>query len=95
MAAYTGTVSIPALTWTELTASDATNITFQNLGSYPIFVKVTTDDTPPTTTASSVVYESNEGERNIAVTDLAPGTTGGDRLWVYCAQATHVYVSHD
>jgi hypothetical protein len=94
MAAYTDTVSIPALTWTEITNSDTTYITFQNLGSYPIFVAVSTS-AAPSNTDGAVVYNPNEGERNIEVMELAPGTTGGDRVWVYCTKASRVYVSHD
>ena len=88
------TITVPAGAWTQLTDSDITSITFQNIGSNHIMVKATTDGTAPTNYAGAIRYNPGQGERNVALSDLFPGLAGRDRLWAYATDATQVVVSH-
>ena len=90
------TVNLTAATWTQLTDADITSITFQVFASAgPVFIKATTDTTAPTTTAGAFVYQSGQGERNVALSDLFPGISARDRVWAYCeAAGASVAFSH-
>ena len=88
------TIHIPGGAWVPLTDADVTAITFQNVGINFVFIQATTDTTAPTTIAGSIRYNPGQGERNVAMSDLFPGVSGGDRLWAYAGQPTDVFVSH-
>jgi hypothetical protein len=87
-------IDVAANTWTLLTNSDVTTITFQNVGGHNLFIKATTDTSAPTTTNGGVVYTPGTGERNVAMTDLFPGLSGADRIWAYGTEGGRVMVSH-
>jgi len=87
------TLTLDAGVWGEITNSDVTNVTFQNLSHYPIYVQATTGSAP-TTEDGSVEYGPTEGERNVALTDLFPGVTDAVRVWVTSEGEATVFVSH-
>jgi hypothetical protein len=88
------TVNVPAGAWTQLTDADVITITFQNIGGHFILVKGTTDTTAPADSAGALRYNPGQGERNVAMADLFPGLSGGDRLWAYSDSNVSVMVSH-
>jgi hypothetical protein len=87
-------IELASATWTLLTNSDVTTITFQNVGGHTVLIKATTDTTTPTTDVGSIRYSPGQGERNVAMTDLFPGLSGADRVWAYGQNGGRVMVSH-
>jgi len=91
-------INIAADTWTLLTDSDVTNITFQVLGGNFIYLKATVGATAPTDTTGSIIYDFREGEANAALADLFPGVSGANRVYAYpgneAGGAARVMVSH-
>jgi len=87
-------ININAKTWTQLTDADVSAITFQNKSGHAAFVKATTDATPPTSTAGAIRYNPGQGERNATVSDLFPGISGADRIYVYSDEPVTFFVSH-
>lgn len=87
------TVTIPAQTWTEMTNSNITSVTFQNVGNYQCSVKATTGSAP-STLFGAVEYDAGQGERNVALSSLFPGVAGAVRLWAYSDIGTSMMVSH-
>ena len=83
-------ITVPANTWTLLTDSDVTSITFQHVGGAgkDLFIKATTDPSAPTNTNGAVFYPFGTGERNVAMSDLFPGLSGGDRIWGFSTSGT-------
>jgi len=80
--------------WTLLTDSDTTNITFLNQGPGGLMIAVTVGATPPTDFDTALTYRAREGERNVALADLAPGISG-TRVYAYSeGEHSRVYVSH-
>lgn len=89
------TVALAADTWTQLTASDITALTFQNKSGAAILVVGAVDATPPNDEAGAIRYEPGEGERNAALTDLFPGISGANRVYAKSMSgAGSVMVSH-
>ena len=88
------TITIPALTWTQLTDADIAAITFQNVGGNHILIKATTDTTAPTNASGAIRYNPGQGERNVALQDLFPGLSGRDRVWAWAENTTPIFVSH-
>lgn len=87
-------LNIAANAWAMITDSDVSQITFQNKGGTHIMVKATTDTTAPTTFDGSIRYNPGQGERNTLLSDIWPGLTGRDRVWVYAYGPVTVFVSH-
>lgn len=88
------TVTVPANTWTQITSSDVSAITFQNLGTGGLAVLATVGATPPTSRSGSVEYPSMFGEANKSLGDLFPGILGANRVYVLSASGGEVMVSH-
>lgn len=91
-------VSVTRGNWVQLTDADVTSITFQNKGPDHIFVAVTAGATAPSSTAAAYRYNPGQGERNVALSDLAPGVTG-TRVYAFLPNeaskaAVDVSVSH-
>jgi hypothetical protein len=91
-------VSVTRGNWVQLTDADVTSITFQNKGPDHVFVAVTAGATAPTSTAAAYRYNPGQGERNVALADLAPGISGA-RVYAYLPPeaskaAVDVSVSH-
>ena len=87
------TVSVPAKTWTELTASDATNVTFENLEPSQIFIQATTG-AAPADLEGALKYTSVQGEINVALAEAFPGVSGAVRVWAWSKTGARVAVSH-
>lgn len=91
-------IVIAADTWTLLTNSDVSNITFQVLGQNFIYLKATVGAVAPTDTTGAIIYDFREGEANASLADLFPGITGANRVYAYPGNesggAAKVMVSH-
>jgi len=88
------TVTLTAGTWTQLTNDNVTNITFQNTSGHHMFVAGTVGAAAPSSTVGAIRYNPGQGEKNAALTDLFPGTSGANRVYAYSADAIDVMVSH-
>lgn len=88
------TLSITASTWTLLTDSNVSAITFQNVGSNHILIKGTSGATPPSNSTGAIRYNPGQGERNVSLADLFPGVSGANRIYAWAESATPVVVSH-
>ena len=75
------TVTLTPGDWTQLTNANATNVTFQNLSGVIIQIKATAGATPPSDATGALSYAHNQGERNVAITDLFLGVSGANRLY--------------
>jgi len=88
-------IDVPKATWTMLTDSNVSSVTFQNVNAYHgILIKGTNGTTAPTTEVGAIKYRPSEGERNVLLADLFPGVSGVNRLWAYSADGAQVMVSH-
>ncbi len=85
-------VEVPAKTWTELTNTDVTEITFQ-VGD-PVHIVGTVGATPPTSVGGSIRYPEGTGERNVALSELFPGVSGATRVYAWSFSGSAVTVSH-
>jgi hypothetical protein len=88
------TVTLTAGTWTQLTNANVTAITFQNTSSHHMFVAGTVGASAPSSTSGAIRYNPGQGEKNAALTDLFPGTSGANRVYAYSVNALDVMVSH-
>jgi hypothetical protein len=83
--------------WALITDANVTEITFQNTGSGPIFIRGTNGVSAPNATDEGLVYRPNEGESSRALNELFPGVTGVNRVWARShatSLVTRVFVSH-
>ena len=87
------TITLTAGEWTQLTNANVNSITFQNIGRYHVFLKGTTDTTPPTDRSGAIRANPGQGELNAFMSDLFPGIAAV-RLWAFCDQSVEVFVSH-
>ena len=98
MARHT-TVTIPERTWVQLTDSNVTSITFQNVSlNTSVYITATAGTTAPAAgTAAFLVYAPSQGELNTSLSDLFPGLSAF-RVWAYNPPAgegdAKVFVSH-
>ena len=93
--ARTADVSLTQNDWTQLTADDATKITFQNLSGPQILVKGAASATAPTDLGGAKRYEVGEGENGKALSDMFPGITAV-RVYAYTGGVNvKVSVDHD
>ena len=81
--------------WTALSVADVESITFQNIGRQPIYIAVTAGPAPSDKKAT-LVYEPGQGERNVALNELAPGVENPVRVYAFAPYLGHneVFVSH-
>jgi len=91
--ARTDTVTLSDTTWTELTNANATEVTFQ-VKAGAAYLVVTVGATPPSDLDNAMAYSAGQGEAAIALADLAPGTSGGNRLYALANGYATVYISH-
>lgn len=92
--AQTTTIKTQPKTWTLLTDSDVSKITFQNTGRYEIFIKATESAVAPTDKLGALSYLAGIGERNVLLTDLFPGITTPARVYAICNENGDVAVGH-
>lgn len=92
--AQTTTIKTLPATWTLLTDSDVSKITFQNTGRLEILIKATESAVAPTDTLGALSYLAGIGERNVLLTDLFPGITTPARVYAICNKHGEVAVGH-
>lgn len=91
--ARTDTVSVPQ-SWTQLTNSDATAVTFQ-VKAGPVYLVATVGASAPADFDNAVLYDVGQGEVAVTLANLAPGTAGANRLYAHAAgPSASVYISH-
>lgn len=87
-------VACAADAWTQLTAGDATAITFQNKGPGVLEIRSTVGAVAPTDFTGALRYQVGEGEINMLLSDMNPGLAG-TRVYAYAAGSPcKVSVSH-
>jgi len=91
-------INIAAGTWTLLTDSDVSAITFQVVSNNFIYLKATVGATPPASTEGAIIYNFTQGEANGSLSDLFPGLSGANRVYAYpgdtAGGTAQVMVSH-
>lgn len=95
MAARNAHVAISPNAWTELTDSDVTAITAQNLHDFQYVWLKATSGSAPTDHDGAIALPAGQMFVNETLEDLWPGATGAVRVFAM-AQALddHVMVSH-
>jgi len=89
------TVAVPANTWTQITNANATSISFQNVSAgYTVSIKGTVGATPPSNFEGAIQYPPGQRETNIALSNLFPGVSGANRIYVWCSNEAQVSVNH-
>ena len=78
--------------WVELTALDASAISFQNHGPSGIMINVTTGPAP-TSFDGAVRVLPGEKHYSLPLIDLAPGVAGGESVWAYATEGGAVVTS--
>jgi hypothetical protein len=91
MPRYT-TVNVPPGVWTQITDADVTEITFQNVSDFTIWVKGTTNTTAPTDRLGALRYAPGLGDDRPLAT-LFRGIAAV-RVWVFADNGASVTVSH-
>jgi|TARA_R110000868_G_scaffold276708_5_gene536442 hypothetical protein len=87
------TLTVPAVTWTQITDGDVTAITFQVFGNSAIKLKGAASAVAPTDALGALTYRSGQGESNIALSALFPGITAV-RIYVYSESVCEVTVGN-
>ncbi|MGI3169971.1 hypothetical protein ACRARG_12500 [Pseudooceanicola sp. C21-150M6] len=88
-------VSVPTDEWTQLTANDVTEISFQNAGGYAMLVNATVGATQPNDEVTGYVYAPGSGEVRISLADSFLGVSGANRVWARgISGTTSAMVSH-
>ena len=88
------TINVPANTWTQITDGNVSSITFQNIGGDFVRIRCTNGTTAPTDTLGALRYNPGQGERNVSLSDLAPGVSGANRVWAFSPAGGLVVVSN-
>lgn len=91
------TVTCPAEQWTQLTANDATSVSFQNGSGSGIQLQATAGAVAPTNLNGTFRCIPGGTEFGLALADMFPGVTNPVRLWAYPADGngSEVWISHD
>ena len=87
------TIAVPAETWTLLTDSDVTSLTFQVRSNGPVYIAGTAGATPPTDFDGSIIFHSTQAQRNVSMSDMFPGISA-TRLYAYSKTVSNIFVSH-
>jgi len=94
MAANT-TTTIPAATWTMITASDVTAVSVQNQSVRVIHLKATVGTTAPTDTLGSrIIPPYGSFTAQYLLSEIFPGVAGANRVWAYADAAANLAYSH-
>lgn len=87
------TIPLHTKTWTLLTETDVTALTFQARGG-AIEIRFTTDTTAPGYNAAGLFYPDGEGETMRTIADLV-ALSGAVRAWARPAgEAADIFVDH-
>jgi len=91
----TGTVALPANTWTQIADGGLASVSWQNRSATEIYIAATTADSAPSGSHTDwPAYSSRTGEANIDATDLFDNA-GAAYLWAYSpGHAGSVWRSH-
>lgn len=92
--AHNATVFIAADTWTLLTFSDVSNMTFQNISGADVYLMATSGAVAPLTLEGSLHYSYGQGEHNAALSDLFPGVANSNRVYAWSSTAAKLTVSY-
>ena len=88
------TVDVVAGSWTELTDTNVTSITFQNIGSSFILLNGAAGSVAPADASGAFRYNPGQGEVNVRLADMFLGVAGVNRVFAYCDSAGKVVVHH-
>lgn len=87
------TVSIPAKTWTELTAGDAQVVTIELLEPGVMFLAPSTGGAPHNL-EGVFQLKAEKGRSQVDLTEMFGGMEGATRLWAWSKTGTRACVSH-
>jgi hypothetical protein len=80
--------------WVELTTSDATLVTFQNVGLATVYIKGSVGSVVPSDMDGVLEFPPASQAASYLLSDLFPGIAGVNRLWAYSDSVTSVMISH-
>jgi hypothetical protein len=88
-------VTIPALTWTQLTNANATAIRVQSVILSEVTLQATNGVTAPTTQVGVIVLAGGAVlAADLTIAQLWPGVTGANRVWAFARTPSVASVSH-
>lgn len=88
------TVNLTPDTWTQLTDADTSDVTFENVGQYDVYVVGTAGAVAPTSLDGALRYPPTKGEIKRALSDMWLGGSGLNRLYAYSKNGGSVMISH-
>ena len=88
------TINVTANTWTRLTDANVTAATFLNVGEFDIWVQGTVGAVAPTGGPAGLEYPPATGEANRTLSELYPGVSGVNNLYVFSRNNTSVFISN-
>jgi hypothetical protein len=95
MPAQNTDIPLRAKTWVLLTSSNVTAFRVKEKCGFPVKLKATVGEVPPTNDAGSVDLLGYEGmAADVTLAQLFPGVTGANRVYGYAEFSTVVSVSH-
>jgi hypothetical protein len=81
--------------WTQLTANDVSELSFQFQEGHLLYVAATNGETKPAAAFTGYQYGFQEGEALMSLADFFPGVSGANRVWARTANGSaSVMVSH-
>jgi len=89
-------LSIPALTWTQLTTNDIGAIRVTNISSGAmILLKATVGITAPTDRDGAIpLAAGSTWAADLTIAQVWPGISGANRIWAFSQDASRASVSH-
>jgi len=89
------TFQLAPATWTLLTDSNITALTFQvQQATRDVLFRATVGATPPTVLTDTIRYSNGEGEINVSLAEMFPGVSGANRVYAYSENSAFIFVSH-
>lgn len=88
------TITVPPRTWTQLTNSNATNVTVDNFGNDGVLLKGAVGAVPPTDELGALRYDRGQRIVNVTLDHLFLGLAGVNRLYAYHEQGTTITIQH-
>jgi len=88
-------VTIPTLTWTQLTNANATAIRVQSVSGSEMRLQATNGITAPSTQVGVIVLAGGAVlAADLTIAQLWPGVNGANRVWAFANTASVASVSH-